>query len=175
MSGQPLKVVANVLNLSERRVQQLAKENIIPKANNGRYDLMPTIKAYIMYLQDLNTGKKLGVEELSVQRVRLLKAQADKTEIEVDILEGNVIPADEVEEKWGRIITAFRARILSLPNKLAPLVTATNDYKEAEEIIKEYVYEALIELSEYDPEDYRHTESSKKGNKTKRTTAKAKS
>lgn len=48
----PVATIADLLMVSERRVQQLAKEGVIPKAERGRYELVPTVQGYIRYLQE---------------------------------------------------------------------------------------------------------------------------
>ena len=55
----PVKTIASILNLTERRVQQLAHEGIIPKAERGKYDLIGCVRAYIKYLQE----RAIGIEE----------------------------------------------------------------------------------------------------------------
>lgn len=42
--SQPLAVIAKLLDLTERRVQQLSREGVIPKAERGRYDLVGAVK-----------------------------------------------------------------------------------------------------------------------------------
>ncbi|MFN3156930.1 helix-turn-helix domain-containing protein [Marivita cryptomonadis] len=39
-TSQPIGVIAKLLDLSERRVQQLSREGVIPKVNRGQYDLI---------------------------------------------------------------------------------------------------------------------------------------
>ncbi|MCC8369477.1 MAG: hypothetical protein LN573_05395 [Rickettsia endosymbiont of Oxypoda opaca] len=51
---------------------------------------------------------------LYTQKLRLLKAQADKAELEVAILEGKYLSVTEVELTWSSLILAFRARMLEL-------------------------------------------------------------
>ena len=50
------KVIAELFNLTERRVEQLAQKKIIPKVGRGMFDLGPTVQAYIRYLQGLSNG-----------------------------------------------------------------------------------------------------------------------
>lgn len=40
-------VIARFLNLTERRVQQLARDGIIPKPEKGKYDLVGCVQGYI--------------------------------------------------------------------------------------------------------------------------------
>jgi hypothetical protein len=49
---QPVAVIARLLDLTERRVQQLAREGIIPPAarsgnERGRYDLVGAVRGYV--------------------------------------------------------------------------------------------------------------------------------
>jgi phage terminase Nu1 subunit (DNA packaging protein) len=44
--------MAEMLQLSPRRLQQLATEGIIPKISRGRYELAPVVQAYINYLRE---------------------------------------------------------------------------------------------------------------------------
>ena len=96
------KIIAELLNLSERRVEQLAQKKIIPKAERGKYDLGPTVKAYVMYLQQKLTG---GGEAIDVSEFkdRLLKAKALEQEAKARLREimklereGKVIDRAEV-------------------------------------------------------------------------------
>jgi hypothetical protein len=51
-----VKVVAEFLDVTPRRVQQLAKLDKIPKVARGRYDLIPAIHGYIQHMRDLITA-----------------------------------------------------------------------------------------------------------------------
>jgi phage terminase Nu1 subunit (DNA packaging protein) len=91
---------------------------------------------------------------LEEERTRLTKAQADKTELEVAVMRGSLIPAGTVEEVWSKMLGAFRARCLSIPTKASHAVLAVADLTEAELVLKDYVHEALSELAEYDGSQY---------------------
>ena len=56
------QVIANLLNLDERRVEQLAQKRIIPKAGRGKFDLHATVRAYVMYLQQRTVGGGDSIE-----------------------------------------------------------------------------------------------------------------
>lgn len=43
--------ISKILDMSPRRVQQLAKAGIIPRSRRGNYDFVPSIQAYIRYLR----------------------------------------------------------------------------------------------------------------------------
>ena len=46
---QPIGVIAKLLDLSERRVQQLSREGVIPKAERGQYDLVGSSQLLIQH------------------------------------------------------------------------------------------------------------------------------
>ena len=64
----PKETIANLLNISERRVEQLAKKRIIPKAGRGVFDLGQTVSAYIRYLQGLCQGANKESEPSELER-----------------------------------------------------------------------------------------------------------
>ena len=70
----PKETIANLLNVSERRIEQLAQKKIIPKAGRGVFDLGPTVTAYIRYLQGLCSGAIKTGEPSELDR-RLLEAR----------------------------------------------------------------------------------------------------
>ena len=49
MAKISLTAISQLLKLTERRIQQLAKDGIVPKADRGEYDMIPVVHAYIDY------------------------------------------------------------------------------------------------------------------------------
>jgi hypothetical protein len=115
----PVDAIAKLLNLTPRRVQQLAREGIIPRAEKGKYDLIRTVRGYVKYLQEQVALRRVEPSELHDERTRLLTAQARKAEIEIAALERSLLPFDGVVQAWQQLVAAFRARCLALPSKLA--------------------------------------------------------
>ena len=132
MAKISLTAISQLLKLTERRIQQLAKDGIIPKADRGEYDMIPVVHAYIDYLK-AKIGGEFNAEDLAINRNRLLKAQADLAEIEKQKQEGELITKDEVKKNWLNLLSVLKTKLLSMPNKLAPVVLT---YKNVNEIIK---------------------------------------
>lgn len=91
--------------------------------------------------------------ELERARIRSINATAEKTELEVEEMKGNLIALDEMKGMWAKVLGAFRARVLSMPSRLTPQLAAVRDPKKIEKLLKDTCYEALTELSEYEPEN----------------------
>ncbi|MDP2358362.1 MAG: hypothetical protein Q8M31_20210 [Beijerinckiaceae bacterium] len=148
----PVETIAKLLILTERRVQQLAREGILPKADHGRYELVPVVQAYVKYLRDRAIGAETPGEDGDHKR-RLMKARADIAEFEAQRLSGDLVPVDQVEKTWTDIVARFRQRMLSVAPKAAPLVVVETSIDAAHDIIETLIHEGLAELAATRVED----------------------
>lgn len=148
------KQIAYLFRISERRVQQLAAEGIIQREARGRYNLVESVRGYVEYLQAIASGSQ-GETETSYgdARTQKMRADADKSIMEAAVLAGSLIPADIVAYSWNHMTGAFRAKLLNLPKKAAPLVQHTTSFRKCNAALRAAVHECLEELSEYRPPD----------------------
>ncbi len=144
---QPLAVIARLLDLSERRVQQLSREGVIPKATRGQYDLVGAVRGYVAYLRAAAVQAQAGAPDFGVERARLIKAKADIAEMEADGRRGELLPAEAVEASWTAVLARLRARLLVLPDRLAPLCAEETTIAGVRDQIRKAVREALDELA----------------------------
>ena len=143
----PLATISKLLMLTDRRVQQLAKEGHIPRAERGRYELVPVVQGYIRYLRDRAINGDVGEGGEASDKARLMKARADIAEMEAQRLGEELVPVDDVESAAAEMVARFRARSISIPSKAAPMVAVETTTEACHEIIETFVYEALAELS----------------------------
>lgn len=148
-------VIARLFGVSERRVQQLAKDNIIPKSVKGKYELVGCVRGYIGFLQERAFGKEVMAIDAHQERARLLKAQADKTELEVKMLSRDLIMVEEARMAWAGMVMTCRAKILSIPTRGAQIVAGLTEFHEVENALRELANEILNEFSLYDPKSSR--------------------
>ncbi|PCJ29616.1 MAG: hypothetical protein COA94_01050 [Rickettsiales bacterium] len=154
MQTYSISTISKLLNLSERRVQQLSKDGIIPKAERGKYDLVSSVQGYVGYLYARAFGKNTASIDAHAEKARLLKAQATKAELELDILKDKYIETEEVEFLYGGLVLVFRSKMLSMPSKLVRRLAAVgSDFARIEKILEDEIYEALTELSKYGDHD----------------------
>jgi phage terminase Nu1 subunit (DNA packaging protein) len=142
-----VEIIAKLLVLTPRRVQQLTKEGVLPKAERGRYELAPVVQAYVKYLRDRNIGAEDPAADIGAFRARLVKAKARAAEIEVDELDGTRLPQSDVEQAWQAILVPLRASLISLPTKLAAQMVGIESPREAREILQRSVNEFLEIIS----------------------------
>jgi phage terminase Nu1 subunit (DNA packaging protein) len=149
---QPIAVIARLLDLTERRVQQLAREGVIPPAarsgaERGRYDLVGAVRGYVHYLREQAARSQAGTADFGAERARLVKAKADLAEMDAGARRSDLLPAADVEAAWIAVLERLRARLLVLPDRLAPLVHEETTIAGARASIRETIAEALTELS----------------------------
>ena len=142
--------LAEHLDLSTKRISELIRDGILPsKMGRSPINIDVCRIAYISYLRKLGGyNKKSGGGDIAEEKTRLTKAQADKAELEVSELEGQLIPAQLVQDTWTDMVANVRSKLLGLPSRIAHQVIAMETYPEAEQLIKENVHDALSELAE---------------------------
>ena len=147
-NAQPIGVIARLLDLSERRIQQLSRDGVIPTAERGQYDLVAAVRGYVAYLRDLAVRAQAGAPDFGIERARLIKAKADLAEMEAHGRRGELLSAEDVEAAWTAVLARLRARLLVLPDRLAPLCVEETTIAGVRDQIRKAVREALDELSE---------------------------
>jgi len=155
-----IEAIAKLLKLSERRVQQLAKDNIIPKAERGKYDLVSSVHGYVDFLK-AKAGGDFTAEEVLKNKNKLLKAKAEIAEIEKKKATGELKPKEEVKRTWLELVHKIKQKLLSIPNKVAPVVVTVKNTSEIKLILQDKLYEALYEITSDDRSVAKDNESNK--------------
>lgn len=153
------KVVANIFDVSTRRINQLVEEGIIDKIKAGSFKLVPTVRKYVLYLKTKNDTEKESnstEEDYNLEHMLLEKAKREKAELELALMKGSMHDGSDVEREMNKMLTAFRSKVLSIPSKIAPKVIGKSEISIIEDMLRDELYNALKELSEYDPELFQH-------------------
>lgn len=150
------KELAAILGITDRRVRQLRDEfglfdkGLTPRKKTKNYCLEKCVPEYINY--------KLEVEAQQGTNVIKEKEQAEHEQIKKKIsilklrkLRRELHEADDVEEFLTDMLMNFKNRLLSVPQKVAPLVIGEDDINKVLDILEKEIFESLEELSEYDP------------------------
>lgn len=141
----PLAIIARVLLLSRRRVQQLVAEGHIPKTD-GRYALVPCIQGYVRYLA--SRGPSDGAQRRSGdERGRLVKARADIAEHEAERIRSGLVAVADAKDALGQLEALLRGRCREIATVAAPLVAAETEPDRCHEIIAGTVHDALKDLA----------------------------
>nr|ADI23562.1 hypothetical protein [uncultured nuHF2 cluster bacterium HF0770_42C12] len=152
----PIKTICEILDLTDRRVRQLVTDGILPKkSERGRYELIPTVRAYIHWLRDRSLygeakARNGNIVSLDEARRRKLIAEAELAELELQKERGEVVSIAETEKSWSAVLSAVRAKMLALPTTMAAVASVETDQKIVKELLSKAVEQALTELSAID-------------------------
>ena len=145
--------LADILGISDRRIQQLVTERVLEKIGRGRFVLGLSVKAYCNYQVDLIRQKKsCGSKE--DEEKRWVKERADSQAMKNDVMRGDLIPVSTVIQVMSQIIIPAKTRLCQIKGRVK------TKYPDLPNSVIEYigiqVIEALEELSKDDlPERYR--------------------
>lgn len=142
--GHPAKFYAELFNISERRIQQLAKDAIIPKAGRGRYPLLGTVRGYVDYLQLLRVIPDALTPLDEVLDPIQEKAHLDRERrihqtLVTEVKLGEVLPIELIGFVMAGMGAEIAAILESLPakiKKLHPKLTASTIHMIKKEIVK---------------------------------------
>lgn len=165
VSGEAL---ASLLNLTARRVQQLAKEGIVKRAGRGKYNLVESVQGYVRFLQE-QAERRSDPDSLDLvtERTRLAREQADAAAMANAESRGELIPVEYVEEVLAHAATAAGSQFDAVPIRIKQRIPALSPRDV--EIITEEVARARNELASLGPPDHRSAPRKGGGGSRKRT------
>lgn len=114
----------------------------------------PRLALDAIYESDTDKGFVEDEAKLLKEKLKSETYRAEKARMEVELLRKESLPVDVVEKVWTRMITTFRAKILSIPTKVSLQLVGEKDVRNIEGKIRQADEEALNELKEFAIEDY---------------------
>lgn len=158
-----VEVIAQLFDVTVRRVQQLTQEGVIStvsvKEGNRsvrRYDLIPTIQAYIKYLSERAYGKQHRTDEeikLREQKMRadiaLKESQGELHRLKTEIAAGQYISKEEVTLDYAKFFVSFKKFATSIPVRLTSLLAGQMDPVQLRKAEKEIAGEVKRLLSAF--------------------------
>lgn len=100
------------------------------------------------HLRGLGVAADGQVFDLKSEQARFNHHAANLKQLEEAQLRGDLLQAEDVLEQWQAILANVRARILSLPSKLAPQAYVAKTAVKVEDLLRQGIHEVLEELSE---------------------------
>ena len=138
-----VEIIAQLFGVTARRIQQLTQDGVLQTtatADGRRYDLVPTIQAYVKYLSDKAYGKNRSEKEMELRQqkleaeIALKESQGELHRLRTDIAAGKYIAVEEVTLDYNRFFATFKRFALSLPSRLADAVSGYLDPTEARKL-----------------------------------------
>lgn len=146
----PVSTIAKLLLLSDRRVQQLTKEGVIPKAERGRYELAPAVQGYIRYLQERSLRTDSSPIDYHMEKARLTKAQADSAEIEAAKARGEVCSVAVIERNLAGVFAEVKTNVRNIPDRVVSGLIGMTDEREFKAVLLREIDLVLDALAESD-------------------------
>lgn len=150
-------VLGGIFGVTDRRVRQMAEEGIIIRAAKGRYNLVESLKNYILSLKLAAEGATMGGPdgEINLDEEKGLHERVKRhiSELKLQTMKGELHKAEDVERVMSDMLAAFKTRIMNIPSKVAPMLE-DRDAGYIKERLTNEVTEALNELKDYDPKAF---------------------
>jgi hypothetical protein len=157
----PTETVAKLLLLTPRRVRQLTAEGVLTRARDpesgeflrGRYELFPTLNAYIQFLREGRLDDPVETAYTKARSRRMI-AEAEQAELRLKVLKGKLHYAEDVEFVMTTMLPAVKARLLAIPSRTTRLLIGKTNFQEIFGLLYGEIELALKELSTYNPSDF---------------------
>lgn len=146
----PVSTIAKLLMLSDRRVQQLTKDGVIPKAERGRYELAPAVQGYIRFLQERSLRSDASPIDYHVEKARLTKAQADQAEIELAKARSDVASVSQIERNLSGLFAEVKTNLRNIPDRVVSSLIGMTDEREFKTVMLREIDLVLLALAESD-------------------------
>ena len=142
--------IAAKLGVNVSTFKDFVARGIIEERERGQYTYEECSKQYLDHLREIAAGRysEDGLD-LSAERARLAKEQADAKEMENAVGRGDLVYIEDVAKQIENQLTKARTRLLGVPTKVAPEAHASATVREVQTLIESAIVEALNELVGY--------------------------
>ena len=122
--------LAQTFGVSDRTIRQWQNEGLpVEKQVHGgkRYRLSDCIEWVV--------HQRFG-NDLIFEKTRLTKAQADKTEVEIRLLQLELLNSVDVESTWSTIRDELREEVETIPQRITPALLQQRNLVDVEQALK---------------------------------------
>lgn len=166
--------IAELFNITPRRVQQFAKEGIFKSekdATGWSIDLYDAVKNYLLYVNDggktaEEKTKSMTLEEKKINaEIDYKTAKANRAKLELKELQGKMHRSEDVEEMTVQLLSFIRSQLLAFAGTLAVDLENVEGIARRSGVIKKSVNRVLIDMMdfEYSPERYKDLVKAREG------------
>ena len=85
--------------------------------------------------------------ELIFEKTRLARFQADKTEVEIRLLQLELLNSVDVESTWSTIRDELREEVETIPQRITPALLQQRNLVDVEQSLEDLLNEALAALT----------------------------
>ena len=138
------------LGINTATFKDFVARGVIEERERGQYTYEECSKQYLAHLREIAAGR-MTVDglDLSAERARLAKEQADAKEMENMVERGELLYIDDIIKDFEEQLINCKTKLLAAPTKIAAEIHAARDVAEVQSIMEEAVKDALSELVGY--------------------------
>ena len=133
--------LAKTFGVSDKTIRQWQNEGLpveLQAHGSNRYRLSDCIEWVVR--------RRFG-NELIFEKTRLTKAQADKTEVEIRLLQLQLLNSVDVESTWSTIRDELREEVETIPQRITPALLQQRNLFDVEQSLEDLLNEALAALT----------------------------
>jgi plasmid maintenance system antidote protein VapI len=168
--------LAQFLNLTPRRVQQLVAGEGLPVEARGKYDLLRCSAWYVRYLQRIIEARgpngRVGDVGDAIQSEKLKQAQMESETMALRLARDRqqVVEVEVAGRVWDESVSRTRARMLAAVGSEAGKMVGLTSVPEAHRALEDVVYKALSAMVSV-ADDVERTGEQRSSRRTRRTGA----
>lgn len=132
------------LHTIDQSLPEKQKLFVKSEADEKKFDLAIFVQRWVAYNKQVSEEE---TEELSVVKAQHERIKKEKTQIEVDRLNGKLVEIQAVDMLWSNIASLVKGRFVNLAKKLAPALVMIDKPDRIEEIIDREVRDALTMIA----------------------------
>ena len=141
------KVIAQLFGVSVRRIQQLTQDGVLETVHisgqRNKYDLIPTIQAYIKYLSDKAYGREAKLSETELREkklqaeIALKESQTELHQLRTAIANGKYISIEEAQADYTKFFAVLKRFCSGLPSRVVGMIGSRISPVESRELEKD--------------------------------------
>lgn len=141
------KVIAQLFGVSVRRIQQLTQDGVLETVHisgqRNKYDLIPTIQAYIKYLSDKAYGREAKLSETELREkklqaeIALKESQTELHQLRTAIANGKYISIEEAQADYAKFFAVLKRFCSGLPSRVVGMIGSRISPVESRELEKD--------------------------------------
>lgn len=149
--------LAELFGVTDRYIRMLAKDEIVKKSGTrGKYLLAESIKGFIAFLRE-SSSVNVDLKEVKLKKeTEKIAKDIELKAIKISELKNELHSADIVRKVMTTMLTNLKGKLLSVPNKIAPLVVGCDNLGDIQDIVLSSIEDVLLELSDYTPELFKN-------------------
>ena len=133
------KDLCEIFQVSQKTLSRWSQAGC-SKLRKDQWDLAEVLEWWVEQIYEPRLETEEKDENLKNARQRYWKAKAEKEEINVSLIKGELIPKKELADLWGSRVIEVKQGLMNLADRLPPILVAKTQPEIREIVHKEVVH-----------------------------------